>query len=151
MASTLTTQISESLFLNGREEGSIKTASYSDISSVFRRTLTIAADTDPHTIVSFTATPDEGTMTQLDADNVIYMRITNLSTLSVGVVLNGATTAVAFKLESNQSKIFNNGLLQGHSTAGSIDAVPTIKIASIEIINSTTALTAEIELFIGLS
>ena len=149
---TLTVQHAESLVLNGREEGSIKTTSYGGIDEIFKRTVTINADTvtTPQEIITFTAAPAAATATTLDNDNVVYIRITNLSENTLGLILNGATTAIAFSLGSGQSQMFNNGLMQGGATADAINTVPSIKIESIEITGHATA-TSDIELFIALS
>jgi|21_taG_2_1085346.scaffolds.fasta_scaffold39035_2 hypothetical protein len=149
---TLTLQLSESLTLNGREEGSIKTVSYAGINEIFKRTVTIAAGTHatPQEVVTFTATPAAATAYTLDQDHVVYIRVTNLSSNTLGLILNGATTAIAFSLGGGQSQVFNNGLMQGDDTVDSIDAVPSIKIESIEV-TGDSGNTSDIELFVGLS
>ena len=147
---TLVTQLSESLVLHGKEEGSIKTTSFSDINEVFRRTVTIKADSDPHTIVVFASDPDELTAYKLNVSNIKYIRITNLSINTVGLILNGSSTACAYSLGACKSMSFNNTLIQGDSTTGNINAVPSEVMSNIEIEGVTTS-TSDIELFIASS
>ena len=150
MASTLSVQISESLVLNGKEEGSIRTQTYTGITDSFRRTVTLPAATDPNTLVDLSDIPVTSTFGKLDEDSVAYVRVTNLSSNTVGLALNGATTAIAFSLTPGKSQIFNNSLMQGDDTAGSINATPTIKINSIEAWG-VVASTSQLEVFVALS
>ena len=73
---TLTTTITESLTLNGSQQGGTVTKSITGINNVFKRIVTVAANNDT-TIASFHSDQhdDDGT---IDVEQVKYMRITNL-------------------------------------------------------------------------
>ena len=73
---TLTTTVTESLTLNGSQQGGTVTKSITGINNVFKRIVTVAANNDT-TIASFHSDQhdDDGT---IDVEQVKYMRITNL-------------------------------------------------------------------------
>ena len=73
---TLTTTITETLNLNGSQQGGTVSKSMTGINNVFKRIVTVAAGNDT-TIASFHSDQhdDDGT---IDVEQVKYMRITNL-------------------------------------------------------------------------
>ena len=75
-ASTMTVSISESITLNGKNQGSTQTLSIASIKDVYKRIVTCVDDTDC-TIATFqtaTSTSDGA----IDLENVRYIRVTNL-------------------------------------------------------------------------
>ena len=75
-ASTMTVSISESITLNGKNQGGSTTLSIASIKDIYKRIVTIAADDDATVAVfkSTTASSDSA----FDKENVKYIRITNL-------------------------------------------------------------------------
>ena len=75
-AATLTVTHSESITLNGQDQGSTNTFTIASIKDISKRLVTIAADDDATVLVfkSTTAIADGA----LDKDLVKYIRITNL-------------------------------------------------------------------------
>lgn len=75
-ASTMTVTISESITLNGKNQGSTQTLNIASIKDVYKRIVTCVDDTDC-TIATFqtdTSTSDGA----IDLENVRYIRVTNL-------------------------------------------------------------------------
>ena len=75
-ASTMTVSISESITLNGKNQGSTQTLNISSIKDVYKRIVRCVDDTDC-TIATFqtaTSTSDGA----IDLENVRYIRVTNL-------------------------------------------------------------------------
>ena len=75
-ASTLTVKITETISLNGKDQGGTNTFTVDSIKDVFKRIVTIASGDDATVLVFKTTTA--GADGSLDKDNVKYIRITNL-------------------------------------------------------------------------
>ena len=75
-AATMTVTITESITLNGKNQGDTNTVSFSDIKEIYKRIVRCVDDTDC-TIATFqTATnTSDGA---IDLENVRYIRVTNL-------------------------------------------------------------------------
>ena len=96
--STLTVSISDSISLNGRQQGSVTTKRISDIKEIYKRIVRCIDDSDC-TIAAFqtaTHTVDNA----IDLENVRYIRVTNLDdtnpmnlSLQVSVDEDGAADA----------------------------------------------------------
>jgi len=97
-ASTMTVSISESITLNGKNQGGTQTLTISSIKDVYKRIVRCVDDTDC-TIATFrtaTSTADGA----IDLENVKYIRVTNLDdtnpmNLSLQVALAENATANA--------------------------------------------------------
>jgi|TARA_R110000824_G_scaffold13467_8_gene58647 hypothetical protein len=75
-AATMTVTITESITLNGSDQGSTNTFTVANVNEVFKRIVTCEDDTDV-TVATFrssTSTSDGA----VDVENVVYMRVTNL-------------------------------------------------------------------------
>ena len=101
----LTVTLSESVLLNGIEQGSTSTKTYSGINEVYKRIVTVT--TTEATVLSFHAS-DIG-VGQLVEANVRYMRFTNLDDTNFITLTftNENNDEVALKLDAGQSFIFN--------------------------------------------
>ena len=125
-SATLITKISEKITLNGNKYDNIVEKRISGISDIFKRIVTIPADSDltdadtgKTTIVSFSSTTaiSDGA---LDIQNVKYIRLTNLDdTNTIGVSLqidideddsavDGDDDSHEFNLEAGMSWIFGS-------------------------------------------
>ena len=114
-AATMTVTITESIALNGRDQGASNTATIASIKDVSKRIVTIAGDDDATVLVfkSTTASADGA----LDKDLVKYIRITNLdNTNSVNISLqldsgednSAADLSVTHLLEAGRSFIMGS-------------------------------------------
>ena len=75
-AATMTVTITESITLNGSDQGSTNTFTVANVNEVFKRIVTCEDDTDV-TVATFRSSTST-TNNALDVENVVYMRVTNL-------------------------------------------------------------------------
>jgi len=147
--STLTTTLTESINLNGSLRGSVNSVTTTGIIDIFERIVTCTASAVT-TVAVFDTLPS----TSPGAINVAktkYVRVTNLET-DVNIELAVVTTASNYQviLTAGQSHI----LCQGADLAlGEEDTVPSFgtmqDLASLQV-KPTTAVTARVEVFVGL-
>tara|TARA_X000001388_G_C2209099_1_gene114420 strand:- start:344 stop:835 length:492 start_codon:yes stop_codon:yes gene_type:complete len=76
-AATLTVKITESILLNGSEQGSTNTLSVGSISQVYKRIVSCPANAETR-VVDFHSAVSDATLTPLDVHDVKYIRLTNL-------------------------------------------------------------------------
>ena len=107
---TLTTTITESLSLNGSQQGGTNTLSITGINHAFKRIITVPQS--EIILLSFGTTVSAGTFNEA---NVRYIRITNTdSTNHLFLVLkNEYSNECCMKLDKGQSFIYNGDLLSG--------------------------------------
>tara|TARA_Y100001938_G_C8100280_1_gene441153 strand:+ start:102 stop:782 length:681 start_codon:yes stop_codon:yes gene_type:complete len=108
---TLTLTVTESISLNSKDEGQTHSHSISNISDIYRRTMTTNTTTDT-SIVSFSSLFGAG---QFVAADIRYIRITNLDdTNHVTLTLtNTSSDEVAIKVDKGQSYIICPDLTGG--------------------------------------
>ena len=131
-ASTMTVSISESITLNGKNQGSTQTLNIASIKDVYKRIVTCVDDTDC-TIATFrtaTSTADGA----IDLENVKYIRVTNLDdtnpmNLSLQVALaenataNASTTILVGAGESFILGTIHDGISLDDDAAGIVTAL----------------------------
>ena len=76
-ASTLKVTITESITLNGSNQGVTNTVSVSNVDEVFKRIITCPANNETR-IADFHSAVADATITPFDVQDVVYMRLTNL-------------------------------------------------------------------------
>ena len=76
-ASTLKVTITESITLNGSNQGATNTVSVSNVDEVFKRIITCPANNETR-IADFHSSVADATITPFDVQDVVYMRLTNL-------------------------------------------------------------------------
>ena len=76
-ASTLKVTITESITLNGSNQGATNTVSISNVDEVFKRIITCPANNETR-IADFHSSVSDATITPFDDQDVVYMRLTNL-------------------------------------------------------------------------
>ena len=76
-ASTLKVTITESITLNGSNQGATNTVSISNVDEVFKRIITCPANNETR-IADFHSSVADATITPFDVQDVVYMRLTNL-------------------------------------------------------------------------
>ena len=126
MASTitsavLTVSVSESITLNGKEQGSINAYTVAAINEVFKRIITVP--TSEITLLNFGTAVSAGTF---DESKVRYIRITNKDNAHhvYLVFKNEYNNEVCLKLDKGQTFIYNPDL-----TSGVIDTFMANQIA----------------------
>ena len=85
-AATLTVKITESILLNGSEQGSTNTLSIGSIGQVYKRIVSWPASQDTR-VVDFHSEVNDATLTPLDLQHVKYIRLTNLDD-SISITIN---------------------------------------------------------------
>ena len=138
MASTVTTAtmtvtVSESITLNGKNQGSTNTLSIPAIANISKRIVNVPASEVP--IITMSSAVGSGTFITADA---LYIRITNLDganhvTLTFKSVGNHE---FAVKLDKGQSFIYNGDLADG--AAATMDAsASALSLALADLVNVT--------------
>ena len=104
----LTVTITESVTINGAVRGSTNELTTSDIVDTFERTVT-CTHSETTIVAEFGATP-HAAGSNLDRDNVKYLRITNLdNTNECEVAFVGSATLYQVRLRAGASHILCNG------------------------------------------
>jgi len=106
-AATMTVSITESINLNGSNQGASNTLSIASIAQVSKRQITCLAS-NVTTVASFAASTHTS-VHAFDVDDVKYMRVTNLddtNAIELGVV--GAATLYQITLAAGESHILGN-------------------------------------------
>jgi hypothetical protein len=137
---TLTTVITETVTINGKNQGSTNTLTVANINEVDSRILTIP--TSEVGVVTFGAAAGAGTFVRA---NVQYLRITNKDdTNFISLHITSATDDAWFKLDAGKSFIVNNGNIE---SAGAFSAWALI--TAITAIADTAAV--DVDYFIALT
>ena len=106
-ASTLTVKITESVTLNGSDQGATNTLTISSINEVFKRIVTCTAS-QTTTLLTFNAAV-HGAAGAIDLQDAKYIRITNKddsNALELAVV--GAATLYQVELAAGESHVLGN-------------------------------------------
>ena len=135
-AATMTVTITESIALNGKNQGDTNTVSFSDIKEIYKRIVRCVDDTDC-TIATFqTATnTSDGA---IDLENVRYIRVTNLDdtnpmnlSLQVagaeGGTANMSTTVLVKAGESFMLGTVHDGIALADDTANIVTALTDLE------------------------
>jgi len=107
---TLTVSITEEVYLNGSNRGSVNTLSITGVNDVMQRAVTVPSVAIGMTdLVSFDTNPGGSVFTP---DNMRYLRISNIDTASppASLILNVQTATNEFnvKLDGGESFILSN-------------------------------------------
>ena len=160
-ASTMTVTISESITLNGANQGATTSMSVGSIAEVYKRIITVPVS-GSGTITLLTTTGDAGST--VDAGKFIvgdmkYLRITNLNdTAGEGVKLqiarddnsDGTDDECAwFLLEEGKSLILNTLDAAFDAAAGDLDSPSLDAITDIRALNESGSVAVDLEIFIA--
>ena len=109
-AATLTLTLTESITLNGSQQGATNTQTIDDVNEVSKRIVTVP--TTETTIVAFAATVSQGTFI---AGDVRYIRLTNKDDANFVYLVfkNEYSNEFCIKLDKGQSYIYNPDLTSG--------------------------------------
>ena len=106
-ASTLTVKITESVTLNGSDQGATNTLTISSINEVFKRIVTCTAS-QTTTLLTFNADV-HGAAGAIDLQDAKYIRITNKDdTNALELAVVGAATLYQVELAAGESHILGN-------------------------------------------
>ncbi len=147
-AATLTVTVTESISLNGKDQGATNSFTVASINEVYKHIAT--ATTTATTFLKFGTAASAGTLIRED---VSYLRLTNLDDtnfVTVGLSDDSADTAY-FKLEKGQSIIIG-GTDEGpqvdiHATAGAFAAWASVDSL---ILDADTA-SVDVEIFAAMT
>ena len=116
---TLTVTITESITLNGVDQGGTQTLSVSNINEIDRRIFT--AGTSAADIIGFGTSNGQGQFVRTD---VKYIRITNLDDTNFVVIgmKDSASDTFYVKLDAGKSLMFGNDDLEIHASGGAWSA-----------------------------
>ena len=106
-AATMTVSITESINLNGSNQGASNTLSIASIAQVSKRQITCLAS-NTTTVASFAAATHTS-VHAFDVDDVKYIRVTNLDdTNALELAVVGAATLYQVELAAGESHILGN-------------------------------------------
>ena len=147
-AATLTVTVTESISLNGKDQGATNSFTVASINEIFKHIVT--ATTTATTFLKFGSAASAGTLIRAD---VSYLRLTNLDDtnfVTVGLSDDSSDTAY-FKLEKSQSIIIG-GTDEGpqvdiHASAGAFAAWASVDSL---ILDADTA-SCDVEIFVAMT
>ena len=147
-AATLTVTVTESISLNGKDQGATNSFTVASINEIYKHIVT--ATTTATTFLKFGSAASAGTLIRAD---VSYLRITNLDDtnfVTVGLSDDSADTAY-FKVEKGQSVIIG-GSDEGPEVEVKTDAAALSAFASVDslILDADTA-TCDVEIFAAMT
>ena len=149
-AATMTVKITETIKLNGRDQGAENALTISSVNEVSKRIVT--ATTTEQIILAFGTAVAAG---QFDETKVVYIRITNLDdTNFVGLIFrNENSDEFSVKLDKGQSFIYNGDLAGG--VVDTMDAVDNAGLTTntfgdlVDITADADTASCDLELFVA--
>ena len=78
---TLTVALTETIILNGNNQGSSNTFTIASVNEVYKRIITCPANSET-TLAHFHSSVADGTLAPLDIEDVKYIRVTNLDNIT---------------------------------------------------------------------
>ena len=149
-AATMTVKITETIKLNGRDQGADNTLTIASVNEVSKRIVT--ATTTEQVILAFGTAVAAG---QFDESKVVYIRITNLDdTNHVGLIFrNEDSDEFSVKLDKGQSFIYNGDLAGG--VVDTMDAVDNAGLTSntfgdlVDITADADTASCDLEIFVA--
>ena len=152
-ASTLTVKITETISLNGKDQGGTNTFTVSSVNEIYKRIVACPPNSET-TIVHFHSSVADGTLSPLDIDDAKYIRVTNLDettsvTLSlqsdVGEDDSAADESASLLIEAGKSFIMgspNDGI--GISDANANLVTDLVDLESLVVFTGSSAVDVEI-------
>ena len=145
----LTTTVQETVTINGSLRGSTNAVTTTGINDVMERIVTVTGSTTVTTTIAVFAALPSTTPGAIDVDRTRYVRVTNLET-AVTIELAVVTTASNYTVTLRP--LASHVLYSGDVIALGEVGLPTfgtmLNLASLQV-KPTTAVTARVELFVG--
>ena len=145
---TLTTTLSESITLNGALRGSTNSVTTTGINDVFERIVTCTASVVT-TVAVFDTLPSTSAGA-IDVDRTKYVRVTNLETgVDIELAVQTTTSSYTVTIRAGGSHILYSGDAIALGEVGAPTFGTMLNLASLQV-QPTTAVTARVEVFVGI-
>jgi hypothetical protein len=145
---TLTTTLSESITLNGALRGSTNSVTTTGINDVFERIVTCTASVVT-TVAVFDTLPSTSAGA-IDVDRTKYVRLTNLETaVDIELAVQTTTSSYTVTIRAGGSHILYSGDVIALGEVGAPTFGTMLNLASLQV-QPTTAVTARVEVFVGI-
>ena len=143
----LVTTISETVTLNGSLRGSVNALTTTGINDVFERIVTCTASVVT-TVAVFDTLPSTSAGA-IDVDRTKYVRVTNLETaVDIELAVMTTTSSYTVTIRAGGSHVLFSGDVIALGEVGSPTFGTMLNLASLQV-QPTTAVTARVEVFVG--
>ena len=143
----LVTTISETVTLNGSLRGSVNSVTTTGINDVFERIVTCTASVVT-TVAVFDTLPSTSAGA-IDVDRTKYVRVTNLETaVDIELAVQTTTSSYTVTIRAGGSHILYSGDVIALGEVGAPTFGTMLDLASLQV-QPTTAVTARVEVFVG--
>ena len=143
----LVTTISETVTLNGSLRGSVNSVTTTGINDVFERIVTCTASVVT-TVAVFDTLPSTSPGA-IDVDRTKYVRVTNLETaVDIELAVQTTTSSYTVTVRAGGSHVLFSGDVIALGEAGAPSFLTMLNLASLQV-KPTTAVTARVEVFVG--
>jgi expansin (peptidoglycan-binding protein) len=143
----LVTTISETVTLNGSLRGSSNTVTTTGINDVFERIVTCTASVVT-TVAVFDTLPSTSPGA-IDVDRTKYVRVTNLETaVDIELAVVTTTSSYTVTIRAGGSHVLYSGDVIALGEVGAPTFGTMLNLASLQV-QPTTAVTARVEVFVG--
>mgnify|MGYP007066249357 FL=1 len=143
----LVTTISETVTLNGSLRGSVNSVTTTGINDVFERIVTCTASVVT-TVAVFDTLPSTSPGA-IDVDRTKYVRVTNLETaVDIELAVVTTTSSYTVTIRPGGSHILYSGDVIALGEVGAPTFGTMLDLASLQV-QPTTAVTARVEVFVG--
>jgi len=143
----LVTTISETVTLNGSLRGSVNALTTTGINDVFERIVTCTASVVT-TVAVFDTLPSTSAGA-IDVDRTKYVRVTNLETaVDIELAVQTTTSSYTVTVRAGGSHVLYSGDVIALGQVGAPTFGTMLNLASLQV-QPTTAVTARVEVFVG--
>ena len=143
----LVTTISETVTLNGSLRGSVNSVTTTGINDVFERIVTCTASVVT-TVAVFDTLPSTSAGA-IDVDRTKYVRVTNLETaIDIELAVQTTTSSYTVTVRAGGSHVLFSGDVIALGEVGAPTFGTMLNLASLQV-QPTTAVTARVEVFVG--
>ena len=143
----LVTTISETVTLNGSLRGSVNSVTTTGINDVFERIVNCTASVVT-TVAVFDTLPSTSAGA-IDVDRTKYVRVTNLETaVDIELAVQTTTSSYTVTVRAGGSHVLYSGDVIALGEVGAPTFGTMLNLASLQV-QPTTAVTARVEVFVG--
>jgi hypothetical protein len=143
----LVTTISETVTLNGSLRGSVNSVTTTEINDVFERVVTCTASVVT-TVAVFDTLPSTSPGA-IDVDRTKYVRVTNLEKeVDIELAVQTTTSSYTVTVRAGGSHVLYSGDVIALGQVGAPSFGTMLNLASLQV-QPTTAVTARVEVFVG--
>ena len=143
----LVTTISETVTLNGSLRGSVNSVTTTGINDVFERIVTCTASVVT-TVAVFDTLPSTSAGA-IDVDRTKYVRVTNLEkAVDIELAVQTTTSSYTVTVRAGGSHVLYSGDVIALGQVGAPSFATMLNLASLQV-QPTTAVTARVEVFVG--